>query len=69
MKVSKFSFIKSLLQSSEWQDEVAKLSDDQELEYLESLYEEYKVDFKNGHFKNPAQFLEWHLQVKYQHID
>lgn len=68
MKLNKFIFIRDILQSPEWHDEVVLLDSAKQQEYLESLYVEYKDKYvKHGY--NALQFFEEYLQIKYSQND
>lgn len=68
MKLNKFVFIRDILQSPEWQDEVVSLDSAKQQEYLESLYVEYKCKYVKHNY-NALQFFEEYLQIKYSQKD
>lgn len=68
MNLNKFIFIRDILQSPEWHDEVVSLDDAKQQEYLESLYVEYKDKYVKHNY-NTLQFFEEYLQIKYSQKD
>lgn len=66
MKLTKFTFIRDIVQSPEWHDEVVRLSDEDQHVMIEALYKDYYDNYLD-HDYSVAQFYEEHLQIKYAH--
>ncbi len=64
MKLNKFIFIRDIMSSDEWHSEVDRFSDEDQLTYLESLWNEYRSDYVKHNY-NALQFFEEYLQIKY----